>query len=72
MTVADTPRPPAAPSPAPADANATPAPAPVDWAEESTAGEEDPGASLDMGLDAPIDMPPPGPAVPTPSAPPKP
>jgi hypothetical protein len=28
-------------------------PAPVDWSEESTVGEEDPGASLDLGLDPP-------------------
>ena len=53
MTAAEPPRPPAAPSPASTDPHATPAPAPVDWAEESTAGEEDPGASLDLALDPP-------------------
>lgn len=34
----------------PADAHV---PAPVDWSEESTAGEEDPGASLDLALEPP-------------------
>jgi hypothetical protein len=40
-----------------ADAQAPAAPAPVDWSEESTAGEEDPGASLDLGLDPPAGAP---------------
>jgi hypothetical protein len=75
MTHADPPRPssstapaapvvPAAPA-APTDACA--APAPVDWSEESTAGEEDPGASLDLALDPPA---PPGGDVPAPPSPP--
>lgn len=63
MTHADTPRSPSAaptapaspasPVPAGPSADAGAAPAPVDWSEESTAGEEDPGASLDMALDPP-------------------
>jgi hypothetical protein len=36
-----------------AQPDATHMPAPVDWSEESTVGEEDPGASLDLGLDPP-------------------
>lgn len=43
------------PAPAPPDANHPPAP--VDISEESIAGEEDPGASLDTGLDAPAPSP---------------
>ncbi|WP_157268904.1 hypothetical protein [Azohydromonas aeria] len=39
--------------------DATATPAPVDWSEESTAGEEDPGASLDLALDPPPQQPPP-------------
>lgn len=55
MTHADPSRPPSAVPDAPASkpANATATPEPVDWAEESTAGEEDPGASLDLALDPP-------------------
>lgn len=44
---------PSAQPPAPADPADPHAPAPVDWSEESTAGEEDPGASLDLALDPP-------------------
>ena len=52
MTHADPPRPPsAAPATTPTDAAVTPEA--VDWAEESTVGEEDPGASLDLALDPP-------------------
>lgn len=36
--------------PAPAPADPEHPPAPVDIAEESIAGEEDPGASLDLGI----------------------
>lgn len=35
------------------------APAPVDLSEESVAGEEDPGAALDTGIDAPVEPTPP-------------
>lgn len=44
-----------APTPARDDAHA---PAPVDLSEESVAGEEDPGASLDGDVDAPAAPPP--------------
>lgn len=44
---------PSAQPPSPADPADAHAPAPVDWSEESTAGEEDPGASLDLALDPP-------------------
>lgn len=37
------------PKPAPRPAARPPAPEPVDWSQESTAGEEDPGASVDPG-----------------------
>lgn len=48
---------PSAQPPAPADPADPHAPAPVDWSEESTAGEEDPGASLDLALDPPAQRP---------------
>jgi hypothetical protein len=38
----------------------TAAPKPVDLAEESVAGEEDPGASLDLGVGGPAPAPTPG------------
>ncbi|WP_298236147.1 hypothetical protein [uncultured Azohydromonas sp.] len=67
MTQADPSRPPsAAPAaPATAPANATATPEPVDWAEESTVGEEDPGASLDLALDPPPQSPADAPAPPS-------
>ena len=43
--------------PAPAPPDAAHPPAPVDLSEESIAGEEDPGASLDMDDDAPVPPP---------------
>jgi hypothetical protein len=46
------------PAPAPHD-DAHP-PSPVDLAEESIAGEEDPGASLDLGVGGPAPSPVPG------------
>lgn len=46
-------------APAPEAGPPAAAPAPVDWSEESTAGEEDPGASLDLALDPPPQHPPP-------------
>jgi hypothetical protein len=75
MTHADPPRPPPSTTPAApavptapaASPDAGAAPAPVDWSEESTAGEEDPGASLDLALDPPT---PSGADAPTPSSPP--
>jgi hypothetical protein len=75
MTHADPPRPPLSTTPAAPAVPAAPAastdagaaPAPVDWSEESTAGEEDPGASLDLALDPPA---PPGAQAPTPPSPP--
>ena len=48
------PKAPRAPDPAPH------APAPVDISEESIAGEEDPGASLDEGVCGPAPSPVPG------------
>lgn len=45
--------------PAPAPADPEHPPAPVDIAEESIAGEEDPGASLDTGATPPPPPPPP-------------
>ena len=67
MTQADPSRPPsAAPdAQATAPAHATATPEPVDWAEESTAGEEDPGASLDLALDPPPQAPADAPAPPS-------
>lgn len=47
-TQAGTPAPGAGPAPGPGHE-----PEPVDWAAESTVGEEDPGASLDLALDPP-------------------
>lgn len=65
MTHADPPRPPSAAPAAPATpADPTATPEPVDWAEESTAGEEDPGASLDLALDPPPQAPAEAPATP--------
>lgn len=53
---------PAPPAPAPPDAAHVPAP--VDLAEESIAGEEDPGASLDLGDGGPAPSPAPSDAPP--------
>jgi hypothetical protein len=55
------------PSPAPRDAQHPPAP--VDIAEESIAGEEDPGASLDLGIGGPAPSPVPRDAGPPPAKP---